>query len=147
MLTPSYSEDSYNVAFAHRFAWLDRGRTFLWACEKDGWRHLYRIDLAGNPATLITSGEYDVLALKGVDEAKGFVYFTASPENATQAYLYRTKLSGMGGLEKLTPKGLEGTHDYSLSPGAGFASHNFTNVATRVSNSRHRCWRTRRTFL
>ncbi|MEZ5071334.1 MAG: DPP IV N-terminal domain-containing protein [Bacteroidales bacterium] len=93
VLTPSYSEDSYNVAFAHRFAWLDRGRTFLWACEKDGWRHLYRIDLAGNPATLITIGAYDVLALKGVDEEKGFVYFTASPENATQAYLYRTKLS------------------------------------------------------
>ncbi len=41
-----------------------------------------------------------MIGLKSIDEKGGYVYFLASPTNATQHYLYRTKLDGKGKLEK-----------------------------------------------
>lgn len=111
--------------------WLNGGKEFLWASEKDGWRHLYLISRDGKKEQLITKGNYDVMEIAGIDEKGGYVYFLASPENATQQYLYRTRLNGKGKAERLTPASQPGTHNYSLSPDAKFAQHNFSNHYTK----------------
>jgi dipeptidyl-peptidase-4 len=82
--------NQYAIDFTNRFIWLTKGKDILWASEKDGWRHLYRISLEGKKETLVTKGNYDFIDLKHVHEKEGYVYFIASPENATQKYLYRT---------------------------------------------------------
>ncbi len=110
--------------------WLNAGKDFLWASEKDGWRHLYRISRDGKKETLITTGNYDVMDIVRLDEKGGFVYFMASPENATQKYLYRTKLDGKTKAELLSPINQQGTHDYKISPDAKYAFHDFTNYYT-----------------
>lgn len=110
--------------------WLNGGKEFLWASEKDGWRHLYRISKDGKKETLITKGNFDVTGIAEVDEKSGYVYFYASPENATQNYLYRTKLDGKSKPEKVTPSNQTGTHFYNVSPGGKFALHGFTNYYT-----------------
>ena len=67
----------------------------------------------------------------GIDDDKnGYVYFMASPDNATQLYLFRTKLNGKGKLEPLSPAALQGTHDYNISPYAKYAKHSFSNYKT-----------------
>lgn len=114
--------------------WLKNGKEFIWVSEKDGWRHLYRISRDGKKETLITKGNYDVISPEQVDEAAGYVYFTASPSNATQKYLYRTKLDGTGEAEKISPAGEEGTHGYQISPNAKFAYHSFSNYYTSTLN-------------
>lgn len=111
--------------------WLNGGREFLWASEKDGWRHLYRVSRDGKKESLITKGNYDVMEIAGVDEKGGYVYFLASPDNATQQYLYRTRLNGKGKAERLTPASQPGTHSYTLSPNAKYAQHRFSNHYTR----------------
>jgi len=113
--------------------WLNGGKEFLWPAEKDGWRHLYRVSRDGKKETLITKGKYDVMDIAAIDEAGGYLYFHASPENATQKYLYRTKLNGTGNAERLTPADYPGTNSYNLSPGAKYAVHNFSNYYTRPS--------------
>ncbi|MFY8088615.1 MAG: DPP IV N-terminal domain-containing protein [Rubrivivax sp.] len=45
---------------------------------------------------LITKGNFDVISPEAIDEANGYVYFMASPANATQKYLYRAGLDGAG---------------------------------------------------
>lgn len=110
--------------------WLSGGAAFLWASEKDGWRHLYRISRDGKKETLVTAGNYDVMDIVRVDEKVGFVYFMASPDNATQKYLYRTRLDGKGRAERLSPANQPGTHDYKISPDAAFAYHSFSNYYT-----------------
>ena len=110
--------------------WLKEGKEFLWAGDKDGWRHLYRISKDGKKETLITTGNYDVMKIDRVDEKGNYVYFTASPDNATQAYLYRTTLDGKGKPELLSPTNQRGTHDYNISPNAKFARHTFSNHYT-----------------
>ena len=110
--------------------WIENGNAFLWASEKDGWRHLYRISKDGKSQTLITNGKYDVMQISAIDEKNGYLYFEASPDNATQKYLYRTKLDGTGTAMRVTPANQPGTHSYTLSPNAIFAKHSFTNYYT-----------------
>jgi dipeptidyl-peptidase 4 len=109
--------------------WMRNGKTFLWVSEKDGWRHIYLLDRNGKE-TLVTKGDYDIDNIKCIDEKNGFVYFMASPHNATQLYLYRTRLDGKGKLELLSPSNLKGTHDYNISPQAKYAWHSFSNYKT-----------------
>lgn len=123
-------ENVYDLEFRHRFRWINQGKEFLWFSEKDGWRHLYRITKDGKE-TLITKGDFDVMDLLGVDEKNNTVYFVASPTNATQKYLFRTRLDGKGRYEQVSPATLAGTHDYELSPTCKFARHEFSNTFTR----------------
>ena len=109
--------------------WIDKGKDFIWVSEKDGWRHVYRISREGKE-TLLTKGDYDVISLTLIDEAGGNVYFIASPENATQKYLYRVKLSGGGKAERLTPADEQGTNSYEISPNGKIGLHNFSNIYT-----------------
>jgi len=108
--------------------WIAGGREFLWVSEKDGWRHVYRIGRDGHGEVLVTRGNYDVLGLSRVDEKGGWLYFLASPANATQRYLYRTRLDGKGGPERLTPPGEPGTHIYDVSPDGRFALHTYSSA-------------------
>lgn len=110
--------------------WMKDGKQFLWVSEKDGWRHIYLISKDGKSETLVTKGNYDIDNIKCIDDKGGYVYFMASPDNATQLYLYRTKLNGTGPLELLSPSVLKGTHDYNISPGAKYAVHSFSNYKT-----------------
>ena len=110
--------------------WIDNGKSFLWVSEKDGWRHIYRITADGKKETLLTKGEYDIETISAVDEKNDYVYFIASPQNAVQRYLYRTKMDGKGKLELVSPENLKGTHSYEISPGARLAMHYFTSRNT-----------------
>ncbi|MEP6594392.1 MAG: DPP IV N-terminal domain-containing protein [Ginsengibacter sp.] len=110
--------------------WVNNGKEFLWITEKDGWRHIYRVSRDGKKETLVTKGNYDIDETKGIDEKNNYVYFMASPHNATQLYLYRTKLDGSGNPEMMSQQNLAGTHDYNISPSANYAVHTFSNYKT-----------------
>jgi dipeptidyl-peptidase-4 len=125
--------NQYSIDFTNKFIWLADAKSILWDSEKDGWRHLYQVSLEGKPEKLVTKGEYDFSDITYVDPKKGYVYFMASPENATQNYLYRTKLDGTGKLELVSPALLKGTHSYSFSPNGKYAVHSFSNSFTRPS--------------
>lgn len=114
--------------------WLNGGKEFLWPSEKDGWRHLYRVSRDGKKETLVTVGNYDVMDIVRIDEKGGYVYFMASPSNATQKYLYRIKLDGKGKAEEVSPANQRGTHDYKISADAKFAFHTFSNYYTQPAN-------------
>lgn len=125
--TPILTEtDSAWVPLHNDLRWLDNGQAFTWASEQTGWRHLYRITRDGSTTTPLTNGKFDALAIQGIDSANGWVYFIASPHNATQRYLYRANLDGSGGLKRITPAGTPGTHTYQLSPNAHYAIHTHT---------------------
>jgi len=123
--------NKYEIYFTNKYNWLNNGKSILWATEKDGWRHLYNVSLEGKPEQLVTKGNYDFIDLSYIDTKKGYVYFMASPNNATQNYLYKTSLSGKGKLQLVSPKSLEGTHSYNVSPTGTYAIHTFSNNFTK----------------
>jgi len=114
--------------------WINGEKEFLWMSEKDGWRHLYRVARDGKTEKRITSGNYDVIGVELIDEKNNYAYFMASPNNATQSYLYRTRLDGTGTPERLSPTDQTGVHRYDISPNATWASHSFANANAAPMN-------------
>src|SRR5262249_39143604 len=107
------------------FRWLHGGKDFLWVSEQDGWRHVYVVARDGK-ARLVTTGG-DVVRVVGVAPEEDWLYYIASPENATQRYLYRTRLDGTGNGERLTPANEAGVHSYQVSPNFRYAFHSYSS--------------------
>jgi dipeptidyl-peptidase 4 len=106
--------------------WIDGGKRFLWTSERDGWRHVYSVSRDGKDVKLITPGNYDLISVEMADVPNGWLYFSASPENATQKYLFRSRLDGSGKVERLTPADQPGTHNYTVSPRGDLAIHTYS---------------------
>ena len=110
--------------------WMDHGKRFLWTSERDGWRHIYSVSRDGRDIKCITPGNFDVIGAEKVDLTGGWFYYDASPANATQRYLFRTRLDGSGKAEKLSPAAQSGRHDYIISPRNDVAIHTYSNFTT-----------------
>jgi dipeptidyl-peptidase-4 len=110
--------------------WIRDGQAFIVLSEKDGWRHAYVYSRDGKETDLLTGGEYDIIERGVVDEARGWFYYYASPDNATQKYLYRVRLDGTGKPKRVTPMSQVGTHDYDFSPDAKWAFHTYSTFDT-----------------
>lgn len=110
--------------------WLEKGSKFTWLSDMSGWMHLNSISLSDGNITPITSGEYEVIDLLKIDPDMGWVYYIASPENATQRYLFRSRLNGKGKYERLSPEEQIGQHSYNISQESKYAIHTFSNHNT-----------------
>ena len=108
--------------------WIDEGKKCIIISEKDGWRHAYLYTREGNEVALLTSGDYDLIARGQADETGGWFYFYASPDNATQKFLFRVALDGTGKQERITPEDQPGTHGYDFSPDSRWAFHTFSSI-------------------
>ncbi len=106
----------------HDLAFLNDGR-FVWSSERDGYTHLYLYKADGTLANRLTAGEWSVRGEHGfysaalgaatVDDAGGWVYFTALERSPVERHLYRVRLDGSG-FERISRAG--GTHEVELSP-------------------------------
>ncbi len=106
-------------------SWYNGGKSFVWLSERDGWQHAYSVGRDG-AMKLITKGAYDVMGIDYIDTAGGWLYFYASPTNATQRFLWRTRLDGTGEAQRLTPASERGYHSYNVGPGAHYAIHSWS---------------------
>ena len=106
--------------------WLTGGREFIWASEKDGWRHAYAVARDGSGERLLTKFDGDISRIDAIDTAAGRLFFTASPQNATQRYLYVARLDGDGSVQRVTPADQSGTHTYNISPDGKWAMHTWS---------------------
>jgi dipeptidyl-peptidase-4 len=111
--------------------WLHGGKDFLWVSEQDGWRHVYVISRDGKQVHIVTPGAFDVISVEGVDPSERWLYYIASPENATQRYLYRVSLGAAASTaERVTPANEPGTHAYDISPDFHWAIHHYSTIDT-----------------
>lgn len=82
--------------------WLADG-SFLWLSERDGFRHLYHYARDGTLQRQVTTGEWEVRKLHGVDDAQ-LAYFTGTCDTSLEEHVYRVPLGG-GAPQRLTPLG------------------------------------------
>ncbi|HLV64063.1 S9 family peptidase [Galbibacter sp.] len=121
-----YPDVSSNHWGGNELLLTDSNKSFLRMTETDSWRHVYRINIATGEQTLLTPGEYDVATIYALSDNE--LYFSASPDNATQRYLYSVPLNGKGKLRRLTPQDYSGVNTYDISPNAKFAIHKHSNT-------------------
>ncbi len=106
---------NYSRYFRHTLA---DGERMLWMSERDGWNHLYMIDLkSGRVKQQLTKGQWVVRRVEHVDEENGYIYFSASgmqpDEDPYLVRYYRIDLDGRH-LLCLTPE--TGNHQVQFSP-------------------------------
>ncbi|MBI1873072.1 MAG: S9 family peptidase [Acidobacteria bacterium] len=107
-------------------AWFNQHREFTWVSEHDGWRHVYAVARDGTRERLLTKFDGDITSVDAVDSANGRLYVTASPSNATQRYLYMSRLDGDGAVHRVTPADQPGSHSYDISPDGAWAIHTYS---------------------
>ncbi|MDQ3170713.1 MAG: DPP IV N-terminal domain-containing protein [Acidobacteriota bacterium] len=113
--------------------WIKGDREFLWLSERDGWRHVYRVPREGGEPALVTRFDADVVSVQGFDERGGWLYFIASPDKATERYLYRAPIDGSAAPERITPAAQTGTHSYTIAPGSGLAFRHYSRFDAPTS--------------
>ena len=96
---------------------LEDGR-FLWTSERDGWRHLYLYSAGGTLERRLTSGEWQIENVYGVDEAQDAAFFQANLNDPRQWHLYSVSLND--GKIELLGNQPRGVHDGHLSPDGAY---------------------------
>ena len=108
---------------------FNNGSEFVFWSERDGWAHLYLYGADGTLKNQITSGEFHVDQILGVDAAKRVVYFTACGKeqgiNPYYMYAYSANLDGSN--VKLLDKG-----DYDNKVNMSDDNKYFVNNYSRV---------------
>ena len=97
--------------------WLENSPHLIWASERDGWNHLYRIDVNnGKVINQITKGEWVVRRIEHIDEERGVIWFAAMGIHPNQdpyhIHLARVNLDGSN-LRVLTQG--DGTHTWDFN--------------------------------
>lgn len=84
---------------------------FLWSSEATGYRHLYLHGADGKRLYPLTSGDWPVDELAGLDEAAGIVLFNGFRDGPTERHVYRVRLDGSDAAtpERISPEA--GWHD------------------------------------
>jgi len=91
------------------FRVLKSGDRFLWSSWRDGHTHLYLYSFGKeNPLAAeaklerqLTQGDFEVMAVEGLDEAAGTVFFSSNKDDPRQRHIFSIKLDGTG-LQQLT---------------------------------------------
>jgi dipeptidyl aminopeptidase/acylaminoacyl peptidase len=90
---------------------------FLWYSEKSNWGHLYLYDLGtGRLVNQVTTGDWDVLQVRRVDEASHTIWFTGAGREPGDPYFqrfYSVRTDGSH-LRLLTPE--DADHEVTMAP-------------------------------
>jgi dipeptidyl-peptidase-4 len=109
-------ETSVWINLHDMFKPLKKASQFLWASERTGFQHLYLYDLSGRMIRQLTSGDWLVENIKGVDEEAGLVYFEGNRGNWLERHLFSVPLAG-GEIRQLTRE--PGMHSVQLNTKRG----------------------------
>jgi len=80
------------IALHDDLRFLKKQDRFIWASDRNGFKHLYLYDLKGNMKRRLTDGQWDVSRLRGVDEKRGLVYFEGFAHSPLEKHLYSASL-------------------------------------------------------
>jgi len=117
--------DAAWVDVADYLTWLDDGRRFVWASERNGHNHLYLYERDGTLVRQLTRGEREVTSLDAVDEDRGLVYLTAAVPSPLLRSILRVSLAGG---EPAAVLGGAGVHSADFAPGADFFINSHSSI-------------------
>ena len=91
-----YEKNKYYISeeLYDDIVFLEDGKQFIWASEKDGWKHLYLYDMKGREIRQLTKGKWEVDAFYGVDEKNNRLYYQAAEKSPLERQVYSIGLDG-----------------------------------------------------
>ncbi|WP_291788999.1 S9 family peptidase [Cecembia sp.] len=124
----TYVDLNYNDDL--RFLEADKG--FIRTSEQDGFKHIYHHDNQGKLIRQITSGNWEVTNLVGVDEKNKMIYYISTETSPLERNLYVINMDGRG-KKILTPE--KGNTSVNMSRDFKYfiANHSNANTPLKVS--------------
>ncbi|MGO4891283.1 DPP IV N-terminal domain-containing protein [Flavobacterium sp. W21_SRS_FM6] len=114
---------------------LADNKHFIWASERDGYKHLYLYNTSGELVKQLTQGAWVVNDIEAINEAKQLIYFTGRRDTPTESHLYSVSLKD-GEIKRISQRA--GFHSISFSQDASIYVDNFSTTNTPPQVSLHR---------
>ncbi|HEY3928542.1 MAG TPA: S9 family peptidase [Candidatus Koribacter sp.] len=131
--------DNAWVEINDHYKFFNGGQQLLWTSWRDGHTHIYLYDVdKANPMSplklvrQLTKGDWDVLAIDGVDEKNGIVYYSSTQEDQRQRQLYSVKIA-TGDIERISKD--HGSHAAEMPENAKYYVDNYSSLTTPPSLS------------
>ncbi|TAH04409.1 MAG: alpha/beta fold hydrolase [Sphingobacteriales bacterium] len=86
----------YVKVFADNMFFMQTKNAFLWQSERSGYAQLYEVALNNFVVKPVTTGNWELQRIEGIDEENGEIYFTSNETAATEQNLYKCGLDGTG---------------------------------------------------
>jgi len=125
------------VNLHHDLFFLSDSKSFIWASERDGFKHLYHFSSDGKLINQLTKGDWVVDSIKHVDEDKGVIYFTGRADTPLERHLYRTPLAGKSPEHVARLSKRNGFHTINFSNDSKSYIDSFSNINTPKQVSLH----------
>ena len=130
----------------HDLYFLKDNKSFIWASERDGFKHLYHFTNKGKLINQLTTGKWVVDSIENIDEDNGLIYFTGRADTPLERHLYRVPLHGKSPehVARLTKR--NGFHSISFSNDSKSYIDSFSNISTpkqvslNKANGEHITW-------
>ena len=112
VFTENAAREDYWINLSDNYKFLKGSDPrLLWWSEVDGFGHLYLRGIPDGETVQLTSGEWVVSALVGVDQDRNVAYFTANRNDPLEQHVYSVGLDG-GPVTRLTEPGY--THSATM---------------------------------
>ncbi|MBV8820522.1 MAG: S9 family peptidase [Acidobacteriaceae bacterium] len=128
-----HQTDPYWINTHDDFRYLRNGR-FVWSNEEDGFRHLYLYESSGKLLNRITSGNWEVTGIAGIDEARNRIYYVSSEVSPLERQLYVANLDGS---DKKRLSEEKGSHAILMSPNCKYYLDSHSSLTSPVRRTIH----------
>ena len=116
---------------------ISDSKSFVWASERDGYKHLYHYDIKGNLINQLTQGEWVVDSVKAIDENAGWIYFTGRADTPLERHLYKVPLDGKAPDHVVRISKRKGFHSVTFAGDQQSYIDSFSNIETAPQVSLH----------
>ncbi|NDW22736.1 S9 family peptidase [Alteromonas hispanica] len=106
----------------------DKGQ-FVWASERDGFKHLYLFDNSGKLIKQLTQGEWVVDSIEAIDTVNNRLYFSGRKDTPLESHIYVVPLDSEDSAATITRiTELGAYHDATFSSDASIFIDRFSTV-------------------
>ncbi|MDO6568226.1 S9 family peptidase [Alteromonas sp. 1_MG-2023] len=98
---------------------------FIWASERDGFKHLYLYENSGKLVRQLTQGDWVVDNIEAVDAKHNRIYFAGRKDTPLESHAYSVSLDG-GDITRITAEGAY--HSVSFSDDASIFIDRFSTI-------------------
>jgi len=98
---------------------------FIWASERDGFKHLYLYENSGELVRQLTQGDWVVDNIEAVDAKSNRIYFAGRKDTPLESHAYSVSLDG-GDISRITNEGAY--HSVSFSKDASIFIDRFSTI-------------------
>ncbi|MFA6978377.1 MAG: S9 family peptidase [Ignavibacteriaceae bacterium] len=117
--------DSCWIDINDNLQFLKDKKHFIWTSAKDGFEHIYLFDYNGNQIKQLTSGNFEVDKILGVDETNKEIYFTSNERSTVNSDLYSVNYESSK-RNRITET--KGSHTIDLSPNQKYFIDRYSNA-------------------